>query len=665
MTWGALPLAGVVAAVAVPLLILLYFLKLRRSPRPIPSTLLWRKTIEDLRANAPFQKLRRNLLLFLQLLVLLLIVLAIAKPGVRAESEMPERVVIMIDRSRSMNVVDSGEEQSRFELAKEQAIEFIRSLPEPSVFSKARGKKPTLAMVVSFAEQAELVSNFVADKGQLVTRIRSIQPTDGRTKIGEALTLSRAYNRSVEDETRGQLLEDPPTIELYTDGNIRDVAEQTLEGETVNLHQVGSVETFDNLAVSAMEATRLYDRPSDLSVFTTLANFSPSEVASEVQLSLNGTPIQLLAIRLPAASVDEESGEFIPGTRGITFTVPKLITGGTLEARLLRDDVLASDNVGLLIIPPPKVARVGYVSNSPFLRQALAGLPIDVEALTIEEVNAAILEGRTGSHDVIILDGVMPEAKLQVGRFLTFGPPPVIDGILSEGVRNEAMYPSDWDRRHPATRNVQLDDVLLSRYHALTLPDDAQPIIEGVSAPLAVSITRGDLQAIVATFRPLDSTWPLQPSYVIFLADAVRYLANRGQSATAESVEPGSVINVRLPSQAENIRLSLPKQGRGVNYSAQDAGAISFGPVERVGLHRFTYRVDGQEQERLVAANLFDAEESRVQARSELTMMREEVTAQQQQGTRAGLRALWPWALIAALALMMFEWWVYNRKAYL
>ncbi len=664
MTWGALPLAGLVAAIAVPLLILLYFLKLRRSPRPIPSTLLWRKTIEDLRANAPFQKLRRNLLLLLQLLVLLLIIFAIAKPGMQAETQRPDRVVIMIDRSRSMNVIDPGAEQSRLDLAREEAIEFVRSLPEPSVFSKARGKRPTLVMIVSFAEQADLVSNFTADKGQLVRRLRAIEPTDGRTRIGEAFTLSRAYNRSVEAETRGQLLEDPPTIELYTDGNIRDIAEQTLEGETVNLHRVGVPETTDNLSITAMEATRLYDRPSDLSVYTTLANYATQTVATDVQLELNGTPIQLLMVRLPAAGVDAESGEFVAGTRGITFTVPNLTTGGTLAARLLRADVLEADNTGLLIIPPPKIARVGYVSDSPFLKQALGGLPIDAEKLTLAEVEAAVAGNRTGAYDVLILDGVRPQGPLRTGRFLTFGPPPPITGLVSVEARSAPMSASNWDRRHPAMRNLQFDDLLISQYEVWTLPDDARTILEGPAIPLAVSISRGDLQALALAFRPIHSTWPLRPSYVIFLADAIRYLTDRGQSAVAESVEPGSVINVRLPAQAQSIRLQLPVTGASQSYSAADAGALSFGPVERAGLYRFTYSLDGKEQQRLVAANLFDMQESRVQARSELTLVREQITAQEP-GTRTGMRALWPWALIAALVLMLFEWWVYNRKAYL
>ena len=94
------------AAVAVPLLVLLYFLKLKRREVVVSSTLLWKRAVQDLQVNAPFQRLRRNLLLLLQLLALAAVLVALAGPVLAGSRGPGQRYVLLIDRSASMNATD-------------------------------------------------------------------------------------------------------------------------------------------------------------------------------------------------------------------------------------------------------------------------------------------------------------------------------------------------------------------------------------------------------------------------------------------------------------------------------------------------------------------------------------------------------------------------------
>ncbi|MGE4633172.1 MAG: BatA domain-containing protein, partial [Planctomycetota bacterium] len=64
----------------VPAVLLLWFLKIRRTETVVASTVLWNRALQDERVRSPFQRLIRNLVLLLQLLAVMLAVFALARP---------------------------------------------------------------------------------------------------------------------------------------------------------------------------------------------------------------------------------------------------------------------------------------------------------------------------------------------------------------------------------------------------------------------------------------------------------------------------------------------------------------------------------------------------------------------------------------------------------
>ena len=190
MQWLTPATALYAAAVTVPLLVLLYFLKLKRTERVVSSTLLWHRAIQDLQVNAPFQRLRRNILLLLQLLAMLAALMALAGPVLNMNQEAGQRYVILIDRSASMNSTDGDGSVSRLDDAVNQARTFVESLRNKAVFSlKDRADQ---AMVIAFDEHAKVMCGFTSDKSQLLTALKAVTPTDRTSLLGETLTVARA-----------------------------------------------------------------------------------------------------------------------------------------------------------------------------------------------------------------------------------------------------------------------------------------------------------------------------------------------------------------------------------------------------------------------------------------------------------------------------------------
>ena len=92
------PIALSLFALSVPL-VLLYFLKVRRRERTVSSLLLWSTSLRDREASTFFQRLHRDPLLILQLLALLLLALAVARPIATVMGQGARKVVVVLDTS--------------------------------------------------------------------------------------------------------------------------------------------------------------------------------------------------------------------------------------------------------------------------------------------------------------------------------------------------------------------------------------------------------------------------------------------------------------------------------------------------------------------------------------------------------------------------------------
>jgi hypothetical protein len=521
-------------------------------------------------------------------------------------------------------------------------------------------------MVVAFSDRAEVYCRFTDSRPQLLAAVDRIEPTHGQSRIAEALALARAYTTNVDPDSERPIGE-PANLELFSDGRIADLADQVLRGEMLLYHPIGSPES-DNVAFTAISIERPYDRPTAVEVFVALANFNPRPVTLDVQLSVDGAARAIEEVTVGPAEVDPATELLVPLRQNVIFTPFEQPLGAVIEVANLREDDLAADNTARLVVPPPRRLTVALVASRSFLlRTVLEGMgSIEQLDLLSEDAFEEIAEGGTvDQYDVVVLDDYAPPAELmQTGRYLTLGAVPPMEGLNPFG-RGEAQLILDTKDEHPAFRFVNLDRLYISRYHKLRPADDVEVLAEGSGGPAIVSVSRGTIRVICVTFNPLDSNWPFLRSFVTFLVNAVEYLGHAGEAISATSFAPGEALSTRLPAAAERIELGLPGRQDTLPVPALDPVMFSWGPIRLSGVYGLSWSepgVDGRGS-REFAVNCLSEAEGDIHPAEAILAREQDVHVA---GTGGGeYMPLWPWALGICLAILMIEWWIYHRKAYI
>jgi hypothetical protein len=478
------PQAALVAgALAVPALVLFYFLKLRRAPVRVSSTLLWERAATDLQVNVPLRWIRFSWLLLLQLLVLGLLVVAVGRPAFSAGEGAGARVILLIDRSASMAAMDvrapDGTPQSRLQEAVRRARVFVEGLPRGAQIGGGSAQGARQAMIIVFAARPEVLAGYTADARVLLDALDAVTPTDQPGDLAAALKLAEAFIADRADETATPA---PPTVLLLTDaGPENRVAGEPIvaTGLDVQLVRVGTAPAtapasdpnpaeqpqagdnapatkaalpapaaaprtgFPNLGIVALSGRRDFDDPASVRVFARLQNAATEPVEARVRASLDGVALGAVTVRLPAAAWAGERLD--PGEAGATITAP-VPTGGVVVVTVsgfvadgtAQTDVLSSDDAASMVLLPPKRPRVVLVappqagggagggaagssvpSPDPFVRSVLDELGLG--SLTVVTPDrAAELTGRMGETDLFVFDRWAPAVRPAVPT-LTFG----------------------------------------------------------------------------------------------------------------------------------------------------------------------------------------------------------------------------------------------------
>lgn len=650
------PLTALYASmVSVPLLLLLYFLKLKRREQIVSSTLLWKRAVQDLQVNAPFQRLRRNLLLLLQLLMLLAILFALAGPILSLTAGPGQRYVLLIDRSASMNATDV--KPTRLDVAKEQAKVFVESMRSKGFFSL--GERSDQTMIITFDSRAKVMCNFTSDKRQLISAIGAIEPGDGSSSLAEAVVVARAFAQSPGVEENIRSAEEPAQLVLFSDGQIHDLDQIVVGADELAFHCIG--ETQENVAVTAMQARRSYENPDEVNIFAALANYGAKAATCDVQLSINDDVRAVRSVTIPASKADDASNATEPGKRTVDFSLSHA-EAGVLEVRHLQADVLSCDDAAWAILAPPKRLSVLLVtSGNMVLESALKACPLarldPCSPAGFDAMDHSVLSVEQ-PYDVIVLDNHLP-AKLPRCRYLVFGRPPAgIDVIVDQQLENQVIV--DWRPKHPVLQYVNLTNLFAAKCYKMTLPRDAEILAEFNESPALALVRRSGSVFLLAGFDVLQTNWPFEPSFILFCYNATSFLGMQvGQSQKA-NLQVGEPITVDgLPAE---VTTSISGPGFSeTQIKSNPAGSVRFPATNRVGVYSLSVPDSAHSGPRFFAVNLLDSHESNIEPHREIVLSSQPIEAQERPLSRSNL-PLWPFLVGLALILACLEWLVYNRR---
>jgi len=523
---------------ALPVLAL-HILRPRRDEVEVSSTYLWRGIEATVSAARPWQRLRPSLLLFVQLLVVVGLALAVARPVRLTDAPVADHTVYIIDASGSMAARDG--DPDRLSAAKAEARRLRGEIPAGGV-----------ASIVVADARPQVVLTASGDRDAFAQALDPIATTAGAADFAGAFVLAESLETT----------DDSIAFVFLSDGGVTD-AEQALLPPGTTYQAIGDQST--NRAI-----TRLNVEPASgggLRVYATIANTGGPEATQTLRLDVDGVTADTRELTIDAgATVDVEVD---------------LPAGERVQAFLEGEDLLDIDDRAYAVAPSRRSLSVLVAGpDDPFLDAMLASIPG-------VEVTRSAAAAPAPDADLAIYNQVDVPTDPQA-PFWAIAPPSGAPGVAVTGtVEQPAATLVRTD--DPILADLDLSGVAIGATQRLDAPT-SEALVAAEGTPLLVRGAAGDLPFLYLGFPLAGSTLPLDTAFPI-LGD--RVLSELGGAALPpQSLPAGSA----LPVDA-----ARPNRVTGPGDLAIEVPAGAAAPhADRVGF--WTVAAEGR-AERAVAVN--------------------------------------------------------------
>ena len=662
-------LIGLLAAL-IPVAI--HLIRREKPPKVMFSTIRFlKKTSKKL---VLFQHLQQIALLLLRAAVIVLLVLAFARPlfnqsVARLLDADPQSAVILLDLSMSMRWQDN------FDQAKAEALAVVDRLSGGDELG-----------LIAFSGAAEVVRELDTEDGQLRELIESFdEPGFGSTRYYPNLRLADQMLEDSRYENRAiYLISDFQEVGLQG----ADESWKLAPGVALYLIDVGSADSENLVLTDVRSPEQLLEDSAQQQILARVRSTGTQYLGSgEVSLSLNGQMVDRRPVDLTNRS-----------EQVVTFAVDFEAEGDYVgEIRIAGDD-FADDNAYYFTVDVlPKInvllvngeasdnwfddeghwfgLAVSSTDSSPFSLQTIDPAELSAAAMRQSDVVALLNVGELTSSQAAALGEYVVN-----GGSLLIAPGDRVDerafnqqlgeisparleqvGLLG---RDDYLVIADYDRRHPILRPLGSDwSARFQGHWRLTPSEDAKVLMQFDNTEAALVENDVGEGKVLLFASSLDLEWnnlALQGLFLPFVHETLRHLvrSEAGQSA----YEIGDSINLAQFVSDADVAVQ-DANGRSVSLEANNLQRATspglFTATSGAVSRRYAVNILPEESNftRVATSTLYDAV---VNPDTSPLQSREAQTAQLIEELENPQR-LWWWILTLVMVLLLVEVLVANR----
>lgn len=483
----------------VPVVILLYLLKPKGKDYRISSNLLWQKLFKNQQSKTFIEKFVQNILMYVQILILMLLILALMSPYINRKGVNHEQVVVVLDASGSMRL-DAGNGKSRFDVAKDE----IRSLI-------ATAEDSNFSLLMNDCNGTSMLAIAATDKQVLYQALREAVCSDGEADWSDANSMVETL-RGGEEEASNQR---DAQIMVFTDGSGTKDVNAAFEQSEIQLYVMGkAVSNVSNNFLS-------YSFEEELTACAgSLTNYSDLPAGLEISLYDGEVLKEVKAVNLKA-------GE----TRLILFTpfewdkkplkteLSQIRFDGEETQSKSAEDALNKDNLAYAVFEKEAQTDALLLGNgNTYIEKAyLAATGQNLKKMTeVSDEDAALLL----EENIVIYD-----ASKKTQETYSLGKNQFIFGGNQNklGEKEHAVLSFSASE---LTTGLEQAVVGVNKTNTFTLPEQAVGFLWAGEECAGYYEEKNGQKCVVLGFDIRESNFPVKAEFPVFMSNALRFLGD-------------------------------------------------------------------------------------------------------------------------------------------